>query len=90
LGVPGVSEVAVVGRPDREWGETVVAFVVASHPAPDEEDLEAACLGHLARFKRPREYRFVDSLPKNSYGKVLKKELRQRFTPPDAGLDGGV
>lgn len=76
LKVPGVAEVAVVGRPDAEWGETIVAFVVAREPTPVESELDAACLGHLARYKRPREYRFVATLPKNSYGKVLKKELR--------------
>jgi long-chain acyl-CoA synthetase len=76
LQVPGVSEIAVVGRPDPEWGETIVAFVVAPKRRPSESELDAACLAALARFKRPREYRFVPGLPKNSYGKVLKKELR--------------
>jgi long-chain acyl-CoA synthetase len=76
LTVPGVSEVAVVGRPDAEWGETIVAFVVAPEHHPSDAQLDAACLAALARYKRPREYRFVDALPKNSYGKVVKKELR--------------
>jgi long-chain acyl-CoA synthetase len=76
LQVPGVSEIAVVGRPDPEWGETIVAFVVTPERTPSESELDAACLAALARFKRPREYRFVSGLPKNSYGKVLKKELR--------------
>jgi len=43
------------------------------------QDLDALCLEHIARFKRPRDYRFVDSLPKNNYGKVLKTELRRRL-----------
>jgi len=43
------------------------------------EDLDALCLSNIARFKRPKEYRFVDSLPKNNYGKVLKTELRKRL-----------
>ena len=73
-----VLEVSVVGRPHPEWGEEVVAFVV---PAPDAivkaEDLDRLCLENIARFKRPRTYRFVDGLPKNNYGKVLKAELRK-------------
>ena len=76
---PGVGEVSVVGRPDPEWGETVVAFVVASDPPPSPEQLDAHCLSAIARFKRPKEYRFVESLPKNNYGKVLKTELRARL-----------
>jgi long-chain acyl-CoA synthetase len=68
-----VSEVSVIGRPDREWGEVVVAYVVGT-AAPAE--LDALCLAHIARFKRPKEYVFVDALPKNNYGKILKTELR--------------
>ena len=44
--------------------------------------LDRLCLDHIARFKRPRHYRFVDSLPKNNYGKVLKTELRRLLTEP--------
>ncbi len=80
---PAVAEVAVVGRRDPEWGERVVAFGVVrdGDPAGDREatlaaQLDAWCLAGLARFKRPRDYRFVASLPKNNYGKVLKRELR--------------
>jgi long-chain acyl-CoA synthetase len=76
LAHPGVAEVSVVGRPDPEWGETAVAFVVARSPAPSAAELDAHCLGAIARFKRPKEYRFVEDLPKNNYGKVLKTELR--------------
>src|SRR5690606_15809231 len=68
-----VSEVSVVGRPHPDWGEAVVAFVVTRDGvslAP--EILDRLCLDHIARFKRPKEYRFVDALPKNNYGKVLK------------------
>ena len=68
-----VSEVSVIGRPDREWGEVVVAYVVGK-AAPAE--LDALCLAHIARFKRPKDYVFVDALPKNNYGKILKTELR--------------
>jgi long-chain acyl-CoA synthetase len=75
---PNVVEVSVVGRPHREWGEEVVAFVVA-RPGTEvaTNALDQLCLDHIARFKRPRLYRFVDALPKNNYGKVLKTELRK-------------
>tara|TARA_R110002033_G_scaffold90703_1_gene140543 strand:+ start:1671 stop:3176 length:1506 start_codon:yes stop_codon:yes gene_type:complete len=73
---PEVSEASVIGRPSEEWGEEVVAFVVGSES--DAAALDALCQQHIARFKRPRHYRFVQSLPKNSYGKVLKTELRQQ------------
>ncbi len=78
---PGVGAVSVVGRPDPEWGEAVVAFVVAADGSvpPSVEDLDQTCLDHIARFKRPKEYRFVDSLPTNNYGKVLKRELRDQL-----------
>ncbi|HZQ61291.1 MAG TPA: AMP-binding protein [Casimicrobiaceae bacterium] len=75
---PGVDEASVIGRADAEWGEVVVAFVVGRprvHVTSGE--LDALCLDHLARFKRPREYRFVAALPKNNYGKVLKTALRE-------------
>ncbi len=76
LAHPGVAEASVVGRADPEWGETVVAFVVAREPAPTPAELDAHCLAAIARFKRPKEYRFVAELPKNNYGKVLKTALR--------------
>jgi acyl-CoA synthetase (AMP-forming)/AMP-acid ligase II len=75
-----VHEVAVVGRAHAEWGEEVVAFVVAKpDAAPDPAALDAHCRDHIARFKRPKDYVFVDALPKNNYGKVLKTELRGRL-----------
>ncbi|MDP3829566.1 MAG: long-chain fatty acid--CoA ligase, partial [Polaromonas sp.] len=77
---PGVAEVAVVGAPDPEWGEVVVAFVV---PQPgfklNTETLDAVCLAHIARFKRPKRYEIVNCLPKNNYGKVLKTALREQL-----------
>jgi acyl-CoA synthetase (AMP-forming)/AMP-acid ligase II len=82
---PRVVQAGVVGAPHPDWGEEVVAFVV---PAPGASlsaaDLDALCLENIARFKRPRRYLFVDDLPKNNYGKVLKTALRARLQPPGA------
>jgi long-chain acyl-CoA synthetase len=80
LRYPDLIEVSVVGRAHPEWGEEVVAFVVARPDAKvSREALDRLCLDHIARFKRPRHYRFVAALPKNNYGKVLKTELRQQL-----------
>ena len=77
---PGVAAAAVVGRPDAEWGEAVVAFVVAGgEAAPATSELDRTCLDTIARYKRPKEYRFVDTLPTNNYGKVVKRELRDQL-----------
>ncbi|MGJ8628388.1 MAG: AMP-binding protein [Sulfitobacter sp.] len=69
-----VREVSVVGHPHPEWGEEVVAFVVGDVA---ETELDALCLAHIARFKRPKRYLRIAELPKNNYGKVLKTELRE-------------
>ncbi|MCX7298338.1 MAG: AMP-binding protein, partial [Hyphomicrobiales bacterium] len=68
-----VREVSVIGRPDADWGEAVVAYVVGDVASAE---LDALCLSHIARFKRPKDYVFVDALPKNNYGKILKTDLR--------------
>jgi long-chain acyl-CoA synthetase len=74
---PDVAEVAVVGTPDPVWGESVVAFVVARNGGEVTASvLDELCLSQIARFKRPKEYRFLLSLPKNNAGKVLKCELQ--------------
>ena len=79
---PGVEECAVIGLPDETWGEQVVAVVVATPGAePGEEALLAAC-GQLARFKRPERVVFVESLPRNALGKVLKRDLRAAHAGP--------
>jgi long-chain acyl-CoA synthetase len=73
----GVLECSVIGRPHPDWGEEVVAFIVAKSGADVREaDLDSLCLQHIARFKRPKAYRMIDALPKNNYGKILKTELR--------------
>ena len=75
---PDVGEASVIGRAHPDWGEEVVAFIVPRAGAIiDRAALDRLCLDHIARFKRPRDYRFVDVLPKNNYGKVLKTELRR-------------
>jgi acyl-CoA synthetase (AMP-forming)/AMP-acid ligase II len=73
---PDVLEACVVGAPDPEWGEVVVAFIVG---AADPADLDTHLLARIARFKRPKRYVKIDQLPKNSYGKVLKKDLREQL-----------
>jgi long-chain acyl-CoA synthetase len=77
---PALSEVAVVGVPDPEWGEAVVACAVLRAGAEvAADDLRAYCRAHIAAFKIPKRVVFYDSLPKNNYGKVLKTELRARL-----------
>jgi long-chain acyl-CoA synthetase len=85
---PDVAEVAVVGRAHADWGEEVVACVVARGGAPAtaearlalERSLAALCLDSIARFKRPKAYCFLPELPKNNTGKVLKTALRELLT----------
>ncbi len=76
----GVAEVSVVGKPHPDWGEEVVAFIVLGAGSQAcEADLDALCLDNIARFKRPKHYRFVEALPKNNTGKVLKTVLREQL-----------
>ncbi len=80
---PAVAEVAVVGRPDEKMGEEVVAFVVLAAGADvSEGELISLCADRLARYKQPKEIRFVGGLPKSPIGKVLKKDLRALLTNP--------
>ncbi|HYN22954.1 MAG TPA: AMP-binding protein [Thermoanaerobaculia bacterium] len=72
---PGVREAAVVGRPDPEWGEVPVAFLVVDAPL-DEAALAAYCGSQMAGFKIPREFRTLDALPRNALGKVEKPLLK--------------
>jgi long-chain acyl-CoA synthetase len=74
---PAVSECAVVGRPHEEWGEEVIAFIAPAEGAEvDTAELDKLCLDNIARFKRPKDYRIAPALPKNNYGKIVKRELR--------------
>lgn len=76
-GCPGVRDAAVVGLPDAKWGSVVTAFIVRSDPALAAAAVDEYCRtsGLMAAFKRPRSIRFVDALPVNPSGKVLKREL---------------
>ncbi len=79
---PRVKDAAVIGVKDKEWGERVMAVVVSEEgERPTEEEIVAFCQEKLAGYKRPRRVVFVDELPKNQLGKVLYKELRNRFDP---------
>jgi acyl-CoA synthetase (AMP-forming)/AMP-acid ligase II len=72
---PDVTEVAVVGTPSDEWGEVVTAFVVSAAERPSADALIEFAAERLAPFKRPRRVQFVDALPRNALGKVVKREL---------------
>ena len=74
---PAVAEAAVAGEPSDEWGETVVAYVVTVDAVTEAELIEW-CGERLAKYKRPRHVRFLDALPRNALGKVVKSELRTR------------
>ena len=71
-------ECAVIGSPHPDWGEEVVAFIVRhSGTSVSAAELDILCLDNIARFKRPKNYNFVETLPKNNYGKILKTVLRK-------------
>ena len=81
---PGVKEAAAIGVKDKEWGERVMAVVVLKEGEKSSaEEILSFCKENLAAYKRPRSVAFVDELPKNQLGKVLYKELRNRFDPPE-------
>lgn len=82
MGVPGVAEVAVVGRPHRMLDEAPVAFIIASEgsdPAQLEKAVEAACVSGLADFKRPHEIRIVENFPRSNLEKIAKAKLRDQL-----------
>lgn len=81
LRFPGVKEAAVIGLPHPKWGEIVTAVLVPEGDAPaPQAELEAFCRREIADYRRPKQFFWVDALPRNAYGKVLKRELRQRLS----------
>jgi fatty-acyl-CoA synthase len=73
-----VVEAATVGVPDDHYGQRLRAFVVTTEPRPDEEELRSWVKQNLARYKVPREFVFLDELPRNATGKVLKRDLARQ------------
>jgi fatty-acyl-CoA synthase len=82
---PAVAEVAVIGTPHERWIEAITAVVVTREPATEDE-LLAHARDHLAPFKLPKAVHFVDELPKNPSGKLLKRELRERFGGTESAI----
>jgi long-chain acyl-CoA synthetase len=75
----GVNDAAVVGVPSDEWGESPVAFVVPAADAPAEDELRVWANGRLGKTQRLVDLRYVAELPRSDIGKVLKRELRERY-----------
>ena len=82
LALTGVTEVAVIGQPSEKWGESPFAIVVKNDNALTEIDVLEHCDGKLARFKLPKGAAFIEVIPRNANGKVLKRELRLQFPGP--------
>jgi long-chain acyl-CoA synthetase len=84
---PLVQDVAVIGVPDEKWGETVKAIVVPAGSRPDPAELISFTRARLAHYKCPRQVEFVDELPRNAAGKVLKTKLRRSYTATPKTFD---
>jgi acyl-CoA synthetase (AMP-forming)/AMP-acid ligase II len=82
LSHPHVGDVAVIGQASAKWGESPLAVVVKKDAALSEEAVIQHCQGRLARYKQPRAVRFVEEIPRNPAGKILKRILRERFPEP--------
>ena len=76
---PGIRDVAVIGVPSERWGETVKAIITAADPALREADVLAFCAARLARYKCPTSVDWVDAIPRNPSGKILKNQLREPY-----------
>ena len=85
LGLKGIKEAAVIGLPHPKWGEMVTAVLVSESGAPiDDATLIDYCRSHLPDYRRPKRFTWIASLPRNAYGKVLKRELRKNLLEADA------
>ncbi len=84
LSCPGVRDAAVIGQASAKWGESPLAVIVRRDDALSESAVLAHCQGKLARYKQPKSVRFVDEIPRNPSGKILKRVLRERFPEPAA------
>ena len=82
LSCPGVRDAAVIGQASAKWGESPLAIVVRASAELCEGDVIGHCQGKLARYKQPKAVRFVDEIPRNPSGKILKRILRERFPEP--------
>ncbi|WP_235876966.1 long-chain-fatty-acid--CoA ligase [Saccharopolyspora terrae] len=91
-GHPKVGEVALIGVPDQRWGESPLAVIAPRDPAdpPTDEDIESWCRARLAGYKRPRQIRVVEQLPRNPSGKVLKTTLRSQYREQSTPQGGGT
>jgi len=82
--IPAVADAAIIGVPNERWGEVGLAIIVRKPgEALEEGDVIRHCLANLAKFKVPQAVAFVDVLPRNATGKVLKRELRVQFVGAD-------
>ena len=79
LGHASVKEVAVIGLPDEKWGEIACAIIVADQAQAGAEQILAHCESRLARYKLPKKFIFVEAIPRNPAGKVLKRVLRDQY-----------
>lgn len=80
----GVADAAVIGLPSEKWGESPLAIIIRADAALDESAVMFFCQGKLARFKQPTSVRFVDAIPRNPSGKILKRLLRETFLAESA------
>jgi O-succinylbenzoate-CoA ligase len=80
IGIPGVSEVAVIGLTDEKWGEIACAIVVADQSEVSEQQIVEFCGTRLARYKLPKKVIFAEAIPRNPTGKILKRVLRDQYS----------
>jgi acyl-CoA synthetase (AMP-forming)/AMP-acid ligase II len=82
---PAIHEVAVIGVPDETWGEAIKAIVALKQgQKATQEEIINFCKEHMASFKKPKSVEFIGEIPKNPYGKVLKRELREKYWAGEA------